>query len=143
MLKKTLVAIAAAALALGLAGSATAGPGSGHVIDPNTQGAAIAMPYLTTPGNGGVRMTVGTVTNGGDSDSISLHIVWISATDWSAIDYDCPLTPLETTYFIYEQIPGTDNTLVTFECSDNQLDFPNNAGTNNVVTRRNSASQFI
>ena len=37
--------------------------------------------------------------------------------------------------FIYEQIPGSDNALVTFECSDNNLDYPNNAGTNNIVTR--------
>ena len=135
MLKKTLVAIAVAALALGLAGSATAAPGSGHVINPNTQGAAIAMPYLTTPGNGGVRMTVGTVTNGGDSNSISLHIVWISATDWSAIDYDCPLTPLETTYFIFERNPNSDNATVTFECSDTGQDFPDVSATNNVFTR--------
>lgn len=134
MLKKTLVAVVATALAMGAAVSATAGEGS-SVIDPNTLGAAVAMPYLTTPYNGGVRMTVGTVTNGSDHRAINLHLVWISATDWSEIDYDCPLTPLETTYFIYEQIPGSDNALVTFECSDNNLDYPNNARTNNIVTR--------
>jgi hypothetical protein len=134
MLKKTLVAVVATALTMGAAVSATAGEGS-SVIDPNTLGAAVAMPYLTTPYNGGTRMTVGTVTNGSDRKAINLHLVWISATDWSEIDYDCPLTPLETTYFVYEQIPGTDNALVTFECSDNGLDYPNNAGTNNVVKR--------
>ena len=131
MLKKTLVAVVATAIAMGAALSASASP----VIDPNTMGAAVAMPYLTTPSNGGVRMTVGTVTNGYDHKAINLHVVWISGTDWSEIDFDCPLTPLETTYFIYEQIPGTDNALVTFECSDNHLEYPNDAGTNNVVTR--------
>ena len=132
MLKKTLVAVVATAIAMGAALSASAGE---SLINPNTLGAAVAMPYLTTPFNGGVRMTVGTVTNGSDHEAVSLHVVWISGTDWSEINYDCPLTPLETTYFIYEQIPGTDNALVTFECSDNHLEYPNDAGTNNVVTR--------
>jgi len=134
MLKKTLVAVVATALAMGAAVSASAGESS-DVINPNTLGAAVAMPYLTTSTDGAVRMTVGTVTNASDYHAISLHLVWISGTDWSEIDYDCPLTPLETTYFIYEQIPGSDNALVTFECSDIDLDYPNNARTNNVVTR--------
>jgi hypothetical protein len=136
MLKKTLVAAVAAVLGLALAVSAGAGePVSGKVIDPNTQGAAIAMPYLTTPGDGGVRMTVGTVTNGSDTSSISLHIVWISATDWSAINYGCPLTPLETTYFIFERNPNSDNATVTFECSNTGQNFPDVSATNNVITR--------
>ena len=134
MLKKTLVAVVATAIAMGAAVSASAGE-PGDVLDPNSLGAAVAVPYLTTPSNGGVRMTVGTLTNASSHMAISLHLIWISATDWSEINYDCPLTPLETTYFIYEQIPGTDNALVTFECSDNQLHFPNGAGTNNIVTR--------
>jgi hypothetical protein len=136
MLKKTLFAAVATAVALGLVGSANAGqPASGKVIDPNTQGAAIVMPYLTTPGDGGVRMTVGTVTNGSDDRAISLHIVWISATDWSSINYDCPLTPLETTYFIFELNPNSDNATVTFECSDTGQDVPDVSATNNVFTR--------
>ena len=93
------------------------------------------MPYLTTPFNGGTRMTIGSVTNGLDHSAVNLHVVWISATDWSEINYDCPLTPLETTYFVYEQVPGSDNALVTFECSNIGQEFPNNAATNNVVTR--------
>ena len=115
MLKKTLVAVVATAIAMGAAVSASAGE-PGDVLDPNSLGAAVAVPYLTTPSNGGVRMTVGTLTNASSHMAISLHLIWISATDWSEINYDCPLTPLETTYFIYEQIPGTDNALVTFEC---------------------------
>jgi hypothetical protein len=134
MLKKTLVAVAATLVALGASLSAYAAPVS-NVINPNTLGAALAMPYLTTPFNGGTRMTVGSVTNGLDHSAVNLHIVWISATDWSEINYDCPLTPLETTYFVYEQVPGSDNALVTFECSNIGQEFPNNAATNNVVTR--------
>jgi len=80
-------------------------------------------------------MTVGSVTNGMDNRAVNLHVVWISGTDWSEINYDCPLTPLETTYFVFEQLPGSDNALVTFECSDIGQDYPNNAATNNVVTR--------
>ena len=139
MLKKTLVAVVATALAMGAALSASAGEGGNNkgsgVIDPNTLGAALAMPYLTTPFNGGSRMTVGSVTNGMDNRAVNLHVVWISGTDWSEINYDCPLTPLETTYFVFEALPGSDNALVTFECSDIGQDYPNGAATNNVVTR--------
>jgi hypothetical protein len=131
MLKKTLVAVVATALTMGAAMSASAS----EVIDPNTMGAAVAMPYLTTPHNGGVRMTVGTVTNGYDNKAINLHLVWISATDWSEINYDCPLTPLETTYFVYEKMVGRDNARVTFECSALGQEYPDNSQTNNVVTR--------
>ncbi len=131
MLKKTLVAAVATTLALGAAMSASAG----ETIHPNSLGAALAMPYLTTPHNGGVRTTVGTVTNGLDDRAVNLHIVWISATDWSEINYDCPLTPLETTYFVYEKVADSDNAIVTFECSALGQQYPNGSKTNNVVKR--------
>ena len=133
MLKKTLVAALAATLALGAALSASAGETG--VIDPNSLGAAVAMPYLTTAADDGDRITVASVTNGFDHKAVTLHIIWLSGTDWTAIDYDCPLTPLETTYFVHEKVADSDNALVTFECSTIGQDFPNDAQTNNVVTR--------
>ena len=139
MLKKMLLAAVATSLAMGAAMSASAG----EVMNPNSVAAALAMPYLTTPSDGGERMTVGSVTNGFDHRAVNLHVTWLSGTDWTEIDYDCPLTPLETTYFIYEQVPDSDNALVTFECSDLGQDFPNSGATNNVVTRIINGSDGI
>jgi hypothetical protein len=118
-------------VALGMSSSAVAGQ-AGDVLDPNTLGAAVAAPYLT---NADGRTTVVTLTNGSDHEAVTVHLNWISGSDWTAIDYDCPLTPLETTYFVFEGSPDTDNAVVTFECSNLGQQFPNPDETNNVVTR--------
>ena len=129
MLKKNLLLALCTAIALGMSSSALAAV---QVLNPNTLGAAVAAPYLTTADG---RTTVVTLTNGSSHLAVTVHLNWISATDWSAIDYDCPLTPLETTYFVYEAFADSDNALVTFECSNLGQEFPNGAATNNVVTR--------
>jgi len=138
MLNKNLLLALSATLWLTATPSALAG--QGPVIDPNTLGAAIAAPYLT---DGDGRLTVVTVTNGSTYLPVTLHIVWISGTDWSAIDYDCPLTPLETTYFTIEALPNSNNAVVTFECSDLGLDVPRASATNNVVTRAVNGSRGV
>jgi hypothetical protein len=130
MLKKNLLLALAALLWLAVVPGASVG--EGPVIDPNTLGAAIAAPYLTDTSG---RLTVVTVTNGSNYQAVTLHILWISGTDWSGIDYDCPLTPLETTYFTIEAMPDSDNALVTFECSDLGLDVPRASATSNIVRR--------
>jgi hypothetical protein len=131
MLIKNLSLALSVTVALGMSSSALAGQ-AGDVLDPNTLGAAVAAPYLT---NAGGRTTVVTLTNGSDHKAVTVHLNWISGSDWTAIDYDCPLTPLETTYFVFEASPDTDNAVVTFECSNLGQEFPNPDETNNVVTR--------
>ena len=130
MLKKNFLRALSATLWLTVTSGAFAG--EGPIIDPNTLGAAVAAPYLT---DGSGRVTVITITNGSNYLPVTLHINWISATDWSAIDYDCPLTPLETTYFTIEATPDSDNAIATFECSDLGLDVPRASATNNVLKR--------
>jgi hypothetical protein len=113
MLKNMLVVIAILGLA---ASSAEAGQPS-VVISPNSLGAAVAIPYLTGVEGVGERITVMTVTNGSSWQPIVLHLTWISASDWSSIDYDCPLTPLESTHFVYERFGDSDTAIVNFDCS--------------------------
>jgi hypothetical protein len=114
MLKNTLAVIAILCLT---AAVAEAGEPS-VVIKPNTLGAAVAIPYLTDVEGVGERITIATITNGSSWQPVTLHLTWISATDWSSIDYDCPLTPLESTYFVYERYQGSDTVIVNFECSE-------------------------
>jgi hypothetical protein len=106
------------------------------VVDPHSLGAAVVLPYLTTA-DVGDRITIASVTNGLTQGAVNLHAIWISGDqgeDWAALDYDCALTPLETTYFVFEREPG-GTAQVTFECSDLGQTFPNNSATNNIVTR--------
>jgi hypothetical protein len=108
--------LALTAILLLAAASAGAGEPSA-VINPNTLGAAVAIPYLTDAPGVGERISIATVTNGSSWQPIVLHLTWISATDWSSIDSDCPLTPLETTHFVFERYQATDTAIVHFDCS--------------------------
>lgn len=133
-LKQMLVGVLAAAFVAGsFAGSAWAQA----ITNPNALGAALAAPYLTTT-SGGDRITVHTVTNASTTTAFTLHVTWLSGDpddEWAALDFDCPLTPLETTYFVYEN-NGNGTANVTFECSNLGQGFPNPSATNNVFTRQ-------
>ena len=112
-----MVAAAAMIFATGVAQANYTG-----VIKPNTLGAAIVLPYLTSPlAEGGERVTVVTLTNASDEFPVELKVEFIGR-DFSGDDFRCPLTPEETTYFIVrsEWLPpdqGGDRTTVTYECS--------------------------
>jgi hypothetical protein len=125
----------AGVLAGAIATFAFAGASQAQIV-PTAVGSLVNLPYLTSAKSGD-RVTVGTVTNTDPTTPYKLHITWISAADWSGIDFSCPLTPLETTYFVFEEgnFPGTAK--VTFECSDQDSDlvFPDPDRTNNVFTR--------
>lgn len=132
-IRKTIGAVAlAAALAAG-AGEARAQ----GTIDAQAQGAVLVLPYLTTSPQGGERITISTVTNLFLEFAITLHLVWISGDPgdgWASLDYNCPLTPLETTYFVFEKAEDGTAT-VTFECSTLGQATPDPSETNHVYTR--------
>ena len=110
--------------------------GAADVVDPHSLGALVVLPYLTTA-DVGDRITIASVTNGLTHEAVNLHAIWISGDqgeDWAALDYDCALTPLETTYFVFEREPG-GTAQVTFECSDLGQTVPNASATNNIITR--------
>ncbi len=128
--KTTLCSVLAAAFAVAfLAPSARA-----QTIDAQTLGAAAVVPWMT--GNGmdghGDKVTVVTVTNGLNNDAISLHLV-VFDDQWNALDVLCPLTPLETTYLVFERDSLTGTTKFTYECSDIGVTGVNPGRTNNII----------
>ena len=102
-------------LLLGLLGVAwllvpTAGWAALRAITPTAAGAVTTSPWIATADT----ITVTTLTNGA-SDWRTVH-VQIFDEEWRAINFFCQLSPMETTYFIFEEdLPGEP--LVTFECS--------------------------
>ena len=107
-------------------------------LDANTLGAAVVVPWEARsasptlfPNQG--QITVATVTNGLTSEAITVHVV-VFDENWQAHDWTCPLTPLETTYFIFDRDSATGQVKVTYECSDLGTIGPIPSQTNNVLT---------
>ena len=112
-IKTTLVGlIVAAVAAVVFAPSARAQMAT---LDAATLGAAVVVPWEV--GFGGDQVTVATVTNALTSEAITLHVV-VFNTFWQTRNFTCPLTPLETTYFVFDRDPVTGQPKVTYEYSD-------------------------
>ena len=123
MRKMTRISVGALAAAFAVSALAQSALGAAHTIDSTTLGAAIVAPYVTGTEDAGDQMTVVTVTNGLTGQGINLHVIVIDEF-WQSTDFNCPLTPLETTYFVFEATGSlSDNSQVTFECTQNQDTF--------------------
>jgi hypothetical protein len=77
----------------------------------NATGSIVSTPWLAT----GKRVTVTTLTNA-LPQTITVHFTALNRV-WNGIDFDCQLSPMETTYFVFES-NGSGGAKVTFECSD-------------------------
>jgi hypothetical protein len=76
-------ALLAAVCALAMIAGASLVQAAAPVIKPNTVGAALALPFLTSPVvENGNRITVIAVTNTHQLFPIRLHVTWISGPDW-------------------------------------------------------------
>jgi hypothetical protein len=105
MLKHTLLAAVAAML--------LSSPGLAALTLENhdATGSLVSTPWLAT----GKRVTVTTLTNALPV-TILVHFTALN-NKWNGIDFDCQLSPMETTYFVFES-NGSGGAKVTFECSD-------------------------
>ncbi len=81
------------------------------LMDHAATGSLVSTPWLAT----GKRVTVTTLTNA-LADPITVHFTALN-NKWQGIDFDCPLSPMETTYFVFES-NAAGGAKVTFECSD-------------------------
>ena len=82
-----------------------------ELMDHSATGSLVSTPWLAT----GKRVTVTTLTNA-LAAPISVHFTALN-NKWQGIDFDCPLSPMETTYFVFES-NASGGAKVTFECSD-------------------------
>ncbi len=81
------------------------------LMDHSATGSIVSTPWLAT----GERVTVVTLTNA-LADPITVH--WTALNNkWQGIDFDCPLSPMETTYFVFES-NNAGGAKITYECSD-------------------------
>ena len=80
-------------------------------MDHSATGSLVSTPWLAT----GKRVTVTTLTNALPVP-ISVHFTALN-NKWQGIDFDCPFSPMETTYFVFEA-NASGGAKVTFECSD-------------------------
>ena len=129
-LKKILTGSLTAIFVVGMMGaSANAEVG---VLDPSTLGSVLVLPWETDRVTQS-KLTIGTITNVSD-EPITLHLVILDET-WDATNFDCPLTPSETTYFIFSFDDNRGTSRVETECSRLGLAGPNPGLTSDPVTR--------
>ena len=82
-----------------------------ELMDHSATGSIVSTPWLAT----GKRVTVVTLTN---ALAAPVNVHWTALNNkWTGIDFDCPLSPMETTYFVFESNNG-GGAKVTYECSD-------------------------
>jgi hypothetical protein len=98
-------------------------------IATDTLGSGLVIPYLTS-GSNGERMTIATVTNA-RMGPINLHVVAVSGDAGESceqMEVECALTPLETTYLVFEN-DGAQGANLTIECSEPGQMGPDGSGT--------------
>ncbi len=81
------------------------------LMDHSATGSVVSTPWFASLGD----VTVVSLTNA-LSEPVTVH--WTALNEeWQGIDFDCPLSPMETTYFVFEP-DGVGGAKVTYECSD-------------------------
>jgi hypothetical protein len=113
-LKNTIIGALTATVAVCSFGSTA----SAEVFNPGAVGAALVVPWETDAVSQG-KITIATVTNTLSDTAIVLHVT-VMDEFWNATDFNCPLTPSETTSFefAYDNFGGFGSTSLKVECSD-------------------------
>ena len=137
--KTILIGMLTATFAVGTFGSSASAQNA--TIDASTLGAALALPWETDP-NTASKLTIATVTNGLVNDPLTLHVTVLDEF-CGATNFDCPLTPSETTSFVfsYDTVRGTSR--VQAECSRLGVIGPDPGQTNDVVNKTLSANRGV
>ncbi len=82
-----------------------------NLMDHAATGSIVSTPWLAE----GHRTTVTTLTNA-LAQTVTVHVTALDS-QWQPLDFDCQLSPMETTYFVFET-NGTNGAKITSECSD-------------------------
>ncbi len=129
--KQTLVGLLTAmAVVCSFGSSANA---DGGIFNQATLGAALVLPWETDDVTAS-KLTIGTITNALENMPITLHVTILDE-EWNSTNFDCPLTPSETTAFVFSYDTNRDTSRVETECSRLGVIGPDPGQTNDYVTR--------
>ena len=82
-----------------------------ELMDHASTGSIVSTPWLAE----GHRTTITTLTNA-LAQTVTVHVTALDS-QWQPLDFDCQLSPMETTYFVFET-NGSNGSKITSECSD-------------------------
>ena len=137
--KQTLVGLLTAmAVVCSFGSSANA---DGGIFNQATLGAALVLPWETDAVTAS-KLTIATITNALTELPITLHVTVLDE-NWDATNFDCPLTPSETTAFVFSYDTTRGKSRVETECSRLGVTGPDPGQTNDYVTRTLSANRGI